>query len=76
MGLYAWHAPGTFLKRKRVAGVAQFHATFLGYNALVLRSPSVLDALELTMLAARLVVGLGDCRMHLMDKSCARGVWR
>ena len=76
MGLYAWHALGTFLKRRRVAGVAQFHATFLGYSVLVLMNPSVLDALELTMLAARLVAGLGDCRMHLMDKSCARGVWR
>lgn len=76
MDLYAWHAPGTFLKRRRVAGVAQFHATFLGYNALVLMNPSVLDALELTMLAARLVADLGDCRMLPMDKSCARGVWR
>jgi hypothetical protein len=76
MDLYAWHAPGTFLKRWCVAGVAQFHATFLGYNALVLMNPSVLDALELTMLAARLVADLGDCRMHLMDKSCARSVWR
>ena len=76
MGLYAWHAPGTFLKRKRVAGVAQFHATFLGYNALVLMNPSVLDALELTMLAARLVAGHDDCRMLPMDKSYVRGVWR
>jgi hypothetical protein len=54
--------------------VAQFHATFLGYNALVLMNPSVLDALELTMLAARLVAGHGDCRMLPMDKSYVRGV--
>ncbi|MDU7581823.1 hypothetical protein [Aeromonas sp.] len=76
MDLYAWHAPGTFLKGWCVVGVAQFHATFLGYNALVLMNPSVLDALELTMLAAKLVADLGDCRMLPMDKSCAQGVWR
>jgi hypothetical protein len=76
MDLYAWHAPGTFLKRRRVASVAQFHATFLGYNALGLMTQSVLDALELTMLVARLVADLGDCRMLPMDKSYARGVWR
>ena len=76
MGLYAWHAPGTFLKGRCVAGVAQFHATFLGYNALILMNPSVLDALELTMLAARLVADLGDGRMLPTDKSCARDAWR
>lgn len=76
MDLYAWHAPGTFLKSRCVAGVAQFHATFLGYNALVLMNPFVLNALELTMLAARLVAELDDCRMLPMDKSCAQGVWR
>ncbi|PBO06387.1 hypothetical protein CI710_20635 [Aeromonas salmonicida] len=76
MDLYAWHAPGTFLKRRRVAGVAQFRATFLGFGVLVLMSPSVLDALELTMPAARLVAGHDDCRMLSMDKSYVRGVWR
>lgn len=76
MDLYAWHAPGTFLKRRHVAGVAQFRATFLGYSGLVLMSPSVLDALELTMPAAMLVADLGDCRMLPMDKSYVRGVWR
>jgi len=76
MDLYAWHAPGTFLKRRRVAGVAQFHATFLGYSVLVLMNPSVLDALELTMPAARLVADLGDCRMLPTEKSCARDAWR
>ncbi|TNI72457.1 hypothetical protein CF122_08420 [Aeromonas media] len=76
MDRYAWHAPGTFLKGRRVAGVAQFRATFLGYSVLVLMNPSVRDALELTMPAARFVADLGDCRMLPMDKSYVRGVWR
>ncbi|MNH28676.1 hypothetical protein D3C79_888620 [compost metagenome] len=76
MDLYAWHARGTLLKRRRVVGVAQFRATFLGYSVLVLMSPSVLDVLELTMPVARLVADLGDCRMLPMDKSYVRGVWR
>lgn len=75
MDLYAWHAPGTFLKGRCVAET-QFHATFLGYNALILMNLSVLDALELTMLAARLVADLGDCRMLPTDKSCARDARR
>ncbi|PJC93101.1 hypothetical protein CUC44_10535 [Aeromonas lusitana] len=76
MDLYAWHVRGTLLKRRRVVGVAQFRATFLGYCVLVLMNPSVLDVLELTMPVARLVADLGDCRMHPMDKSYVRGVWR
>jgi len=76
MDPYVWHALGTFLKRRRVAGVAQFRATFLGYCVLVFMNPSVLDALELTMPVAKLVADLGDCWMLPMDKSYVRGVGR